>query len=98
MPGALLPAEVKHRFTKLCDDADVFVSVSHPLRAVAPWYVATDSANRQKRRLTWQQRHDLNALPAKAEVRIEFCTDRNLSPLLTRSLPEDGISLRASGG
>lgn len=78
-----LPAAARHRFEAIFRDATLRVDVDMPPSTPPrPRLVAADEAQRQQRRLTWQDRAATNALPDDAVVRLDVSGHRDLRLLL----------------
>jgi len=87
-----VPSEARRRYRELFLDATLRVEVEMPPpRPQRPRLVVADDAERQHRRLTWAQRHERNALPEDAVIRIEVAGSGDLQLLL--ATPEE-LSVR----
>lgn len=84
-PPLLLPASLRRLAQDVLGSLDVRVdTVVPPLEPRHP-ALATSSAERQQRRLTWTQRLARTALPPGASVSVYFAGD---TAILTRHLPD----------
>jgi hypothetical protein len=83
LPPLFLPAEARHRFRETFRGATLTVEVEFPPpEPPRPRLVAADEADRQHRRLTWQERLARNALPDQARVRMDVSGSPDLRLLL----------------
>ncbi len=78
----LLPAELRNIFRENCRGVETYVSVD-PLTRPSPVRVfAITPGERQHRRLSWTQRHQLNQLPKDADISIQFADGFGIRPLM----------------
>ncbi len=79
----IIPSTLRHHFRKQCRRLVVLVELSILPTKKTPECFAATNGERQRRRLTWQQRIAWNQLPSDAKVRITFLApDRNEVKLL----------------
>jgi len=83
----LVPAELRKQVPRLTEGIEVLVTVqSGPPPRPTPAYLALTDAQRQHRRLTWEQRLQRNALGSQCTVRIQLCGATSLVAKLLPSL------------
>jgi len=88
VPPLFLPAEARHRFREVFNEATLRVEVELPPPAPPrPRLVANDAAQRQHRRQTWAERGARNRLPEKALVRVEVTGHPDLEHLFRMPRP-----------
>lgn len=81
-PAVLLPAELRQEFGRACRTVEVHVSVHIPRQKQRIQVFAFTAKERQKRRLTWEQRHAWNEFPANGQVRLVFAGGAVLARIL----------------
>lgn len=69
-----LPAAARHLFRTTCEDVTVEVILQTVCRRRPSRLLATSAADRQKRRLTWSERHARTALPSTTKIRLTLTT------------------------
>jgi hypothetical protein len=85
----LVPAELRKQVPRLTEGIEVLVTVqSGPPPRPTPAYLALTDAQRQHRRLTWEQRLQRNALGSQCTVRIQLCGATSLVAKLLPSLSD----------
>jgi hypothetical protein len=78
-----LPASARHAFAEIFRDATLRLEVKRPPpEPKRPRLVASDDAERQRRRKTWDQNVDRYALPADTDVSLEVAGRVELRGLL----------------
>ena len=70
VPPLLLPAQARKAFYVLLAHVELQVTVKRPQRVPQHPMVAKSAADRQRRRLTWDENFQRNELPAGTDVRI----------------------------
>ena len=78
----LLPAELRRIFREKCLRIEPHVSVDTPNLPTPVRVFALTPGERQRRRLSWTQRHEWNQLPDDAKVSIQFANGFGILPLL----------------
>lgn len=68
----LIPSELRRLFHHRCLEVETYVTVYTPSPATPVRVFALTPRERQRRRLSWDQRHQWNQLPDDAEITIRF--------------------------
>jgi hypothetical protein len=89
VPPLLLPAELRRIAKDALKSLDVRIEIVTPPREPRHPALANSVAERQHRRLTWQQRHARNALDPGASVSIYVIGD---VAVVKRHLPDTQAS------
>lgn len=83
IPPALVPSVLRAAFVETCSLTEPQIEVKKfPDKKPTPRYYALTAAKRQKRRKTWKQRLEANALPATTRVHLHIPAPDKLASLI----------------
>ena len=93
VPPLLLPAQLRRIAKDALKSFDVRIEITTPPCEPRHPVLASSAAERQHRRLTWQQRHARNALAPRASVTVHLIGDEDV---VKRHLPDAQVSALAA--